>query len=153
MEDLIFSQIEFNRSRTLALAAELSEEQADTIPPGFNNNIRWHLGHILTTQERLSLHFIEEPLGLPESLTSLFLNGTKPADWQTAPPDLPTLLKLLEEQPGRIRERLQGRLGEKLAIPFKEFTRLEEVAVYSIGHEATHAGYMMALKKATAAQP
>ncbi|GGG25988.1 DinB family protein [Paenibacillus abyssi] len=151
MEQIVFSQIELNRSRTLALVAELSEQQADVVPPGFNNNIRWHLGHILTTQERLAFRLIPEPLDLPEELMSLFVNGTKPADWQTSPPDLPALIKLLEEQPGRIRARLQGRLEEKITVPFKDFGRLDEVLVFSIGHEATHAGYIMALKRAAAA--
>lgn len=152
MDHLLLSQIELNRSRTLDIVSELSEKAADVIPNGFNNNIRWHLGHILTTQERLAFRFIQEQLDLPEDLMGLFVNGTKPADWQTAPPDLPTLRKLLAEQPGRIGPRLQGRFEEKLIVPFKDFSRLGEVIVYSIGHEAVHAGYIMALKKAVAAQ-
>lgn len=148
MEQIIFSQIELNRSRTLSVAAGLSERQADLIPQGFNNNIRWHLGHILTTQERLSLRLIQETLELPEDLMSLFLNGTKPGDWQTAPPDLPTIIALLEEQPGRIQKRLQGRLEENITVPFKDFEQLGEALIFCIGHEATHTGYIMALKKA-----
>jgi hypothetical protein len=152
MENIIFKQIELNRSSTLDIAAGLNEKQADVIPHGFNNNIRWHLGHILTVQERLAFRLIQEPLDLSEELMNMFLNGTKPADWQTIPPDLQTLRKLLEEQPGKLRQRLQGRLDTKITIPFKEFNRLDEVLVYSIGHEAIHIGYMMALKKAVAAQ-
>lgn len=152
MEHIVFNQIELHRSRTLAIVAELSENQADVVPRGFNNNIRWHLGHILSTQERFAFLFIGEHLSLPQELMNLFLNGTKPADWQAAPPDLPSLLRLLEEQPGRIRERLQGRLEEQLTAPFKEFSRLDEVLLFGSCHEAMHAGYMMALKKAVAAQ-
>lgn len=152
MEKLLFSQLELNRSRTLEIAAGLTEREADVIPIGFNNNIRWHLGHILTTQERLALRLIQEPLGLPEELTRLFVNGTRPADWSSAPPELPELLKLLTEQPDRLRKRLEGRLEEKLTVPFKDFSQLSEALVFSIGHEAMHAGYMMALKRAVAAQ-
>ncbi|MGG2196737.1 DinB family protein [Paenibacillus validus] len=152
MDSIVFSQLALNRSRTLAVVAELSEKTADVVPNGFNNNIRWHLGHILTTQERLAFRLLGEPLELPEELTSLFVNGTKPADWQTSPPDLAALRQLLEEQPKRHRQRLQGRLNDKLTVAFKEFTRLDEVLMFSIGHEATHAGYIMALKKAVAAQ-
>ncbi|MBP1154966.1 MULTISPECIES: DinB family protein [unclassified Paenibacillus] len=152
MEHIVFNQIELHRSRTLAIVAELSENQADVVPNGFNNNLRWHLGHILTTQERFAFLFIGAPLSLPQELMNLFLNGTKPADWQTAPPDLPSLLKLLEEQPSRIRERLQGRLAEQITIPFKDFNRLDEVLLFGTCHEAMHAGNMMALKKAVAAQ-
>jgi uncharacterized damage-inducible protein DinB len=152
MEHIVFNQIALNRSRTLEVVAELTEKLADVVPQGFNNNIRWHLGHILTTQERLSFRLIQETLDLPEDFMNLFVNGTKPADWQSAPPDLPALFKLLKEQPDRIQERLQSRLDEKIAVPFKDLTQLSEVLVFSIGHEATHAGYMMALKKAVSAE-
>lgn len=152
MEPIVFNQVELHRSRTLALIAELSENQADAVPQGFNNNIRWHLGHILTTQERFAFLFIEEPLSLPQELMNLFLNGTKPEDWQTAPLDLPSLVKLLKEQPSQIQQRLQGRLEEQITVPFKEFKRLDEVLLFGTCHEAMHAGYIMALKKAVAAQ-
>lgn len=152
MEAVIFNQIELNRSRTLEIAGELSESFADVVPHGFNNNIRWHLGHIVTTQERLAYRLIGEKLELPEELMGLFLNGTKPADWQTAPPDVPTLMGLLQNQPNRIRVRLHGRLDEPLTVPFKQLTSLKEALIFSIGHEATHAGYILALKRAVKAQ-
>lgn len=152
MDAIVFDLLEMNRKRTLEVLAGVAEAQADVVPSGFNNNIRWHAGHILTTQERLSLRLAGEPMKLPEELMSLFLNGTKPADWQEAPPSLPELTRHLEEQPGRIRERLQGKLGEPLAVAFKDFRRLDEALIFSLTHEALHAGYIMALKKASAAQ-
>jgi uncharacterized damage-inducible protein DinB len=156
LESVVFDQLKRNRDRTLAVLDSVTEQQADVIPAGFNNNIRWHVGHILTTQERFALRLIGEPLGLPEELTSLFLNGTKPADWEGAspeagPPDLSTLRRLLEEQPERLCELVQGRLEEKLTVPFKELGTLGEALIFSIGHEAAHTGYIMALKKAAAA--
>lgn len=147
MEQMIFSQIKLNRSRTLEIVANLSVEQVKGIPNGFNNNILWHVGHILTIQERLAFRLIQDTLELSESLMDLFLNGTKPADWQTAPPDMLTLLPLLEEQPSRIKRRLQGRLDEQITIPFRDMSRLKEVLIFSIGHEALHTGYIMAMKK------
>mgnify|MGYP001443397944 CR=1 FL=1 len=151
-ETLIFSMLEMNRNRTLAYVDNVTEQQADVIPKGFNNNIRWHLGHILVAQERMAFRLIGEPLGLPDGLVSLFLNGTKPADWVTPPPDLATLRRLLEEQQGRIRERLTGRLAEPLAVPFKDLKRLDEALLFSMTHEANHAGFIWALKKAAAAE-
>jgi hypothetical protein len=150
MESIIFSQMELNRNRTLEVIAGITEEQADIVPKGFNNNIRWNIGHILTAQERMAFRLIGEPMELPEELMNLFLNGTKPADWQSAPPDLATLRELLEGQQARLRERLKGRLNEKLTVPFRDFGTLAEALIFSIGHESLHAGYIMALKRATA---
>lgn len=152
MESIIFSQIEVNRNRTIEIAAGVSEQHADIVPKGFKNNIRWNLGHILTIQERLAFRLMEEPLDLEKDFMGFFLKDTSPADWQAAPPELPVILKLLEEQPKRIRERLQGRLEQPLAIPFRGMTRLDEMLIFSIGHEAMHAGYIMAQKKAIAAE-
>lgn len=151
MDALIFSQIAVNRRRTIDLVSSLSEAFADIVPEGFNNNIRWNIGHIVATQERLAFRLIGETMDLDLSFMNLFAGGTKPADWQIKPPSMETLLELLEKQPERIQERLQGRLDEKLTIPFKEFASLDEALVFSIGHEALHAGYIMALKKAVAA--
>ncbi|WP_240041243.1 DinB family protein [Paenibacillus ginsengarvi] len=151
METIIFRQLDMNRSRTLQFVSDVTEQQADIVPEGFNNNIRWNLGHILTVQERFAFRLLGEPMDLPEELMSLFGNGTKPADWQGAPPTLEELRKLLEEQNERFRERLTGRMDDKLQIPFRELDRLSDVLIFSIGHEALHAGYIQALKRAVAA--
>jgi hypothetical protein len=152
MERTVFKQLELNRSRTLELLAGVTEEQAMVIPNGFNNNILWNAGHILIIQERLALRLIGEPLELSDERWSLFLNGTKPSEWQATPASLAEISKLLEEQPERLRPKLQGRFQEPLTVSFKGFELLEEALIFSIGHEATHAGYIMALKKAVAAQ-
>lgn len=148
MESIIFHQIQVARDRTLSLMEQINEEQANVIPSGFNNNLRWHIGHILTTHERLSFRLLEEKFELPEELMALFVNGTKPDDWQCTPPELPVLRKLLAEQTSRIKERMQGRIEEKLKVPFKDFDKLGEVLIFMASHEALHAGYMMALKRA-----
>ncbi|MBC7887461.1 MAG: DinB family protein [Ferruginibacter sp.] len=35
------------------MVAELSVEDLNFIPGGFNNNIAWHLGHIISVQQSL----------------------------------------------------------------------------------------------------
>ncbi|MEF3306075.1 DinB family protein [Paenibacillus sp. GYB003] len=150
MEAMIFRLLDMSRSRTLQIAADVTESQADVVPEGFNNNIRWNLGHIVTVQERFAFRLIGEPMDLPEELMSLFVGGTKPADWQTPAPGLAELRTLLEEQPERIRKRIEGRLDEKLKVPFKELDRLADVLAFGVGHEGLHAGYIQALKRVVA---
>lgn len=152
VESIIFNQIEYSRKRTLDVASQVSEQQADIVPKGFNNSIRWNLGHILTIQERLAFELIKEKPALDQDLMGLFMKDTKPSDWQSAPPDLPTLFELLKDQPRRLQERLQGRLAEPLITPFRGVTRLDELLILTIGHEGLHAGYIMAQKRAVAAQ-
>jgi hypothetical protein len=151
METIVFKQLEMNRSRTLDVLAGVTEQQAVTIPEGFNNHILWNAGHILIIQERLALRLIGDTQELTNERWSQFLNGSKPAEWQETPPSLAEVRKLLEEQQQRLRQRLEGRLNEPLTVSFKGLESLEEALIFSIGHEATHAGYIMALKKAVAA--
>ncbi|KIL35095.1 hypothetical protein SD71_15715 [Cohnella kolymensis] len=152
MESIIFNQIEFSRKRTLDVVSPVSEQHADIVPKGFNNSIRWNLGHILTIQERLAFELIREQPDLDANLMGFFMKDTKPSDWQSAPPDLPTLFELLKEQPRRLQQRLQGRLAEPLVTPFRGVTRLDELLILTIGHEGLHTGYIMAQKRAVAAQ-
>jgi hypothetical protein len=45
-EEMIFNILEKVRANTLQNAEGITEEAADRMPEGFNNTIRWHLGHI-----------------------------------------------------------------------------------------------------------
>lgn len=151
MEQAFFDMLEVNRGRTLEIIHSTEPRLMEIVPPGFANHLHWHIGHILTTQERLAFRFIGEPLELDEQLMRFFLNGTKPADWAEPAPDIPELAERLKEQPARIRRRLSGKWDQPLAMPFKSFSTLGEVLLFSLSHEGLHQGYMMALRRAAAA--
>jgi hypothetical protein len=136
------------RAQTIKFAMGVSESVADIQPTGFNNTIRWHLGHILTVQERLSLGLLGESLGIPDDYPSLFGNGTKPADWLETPATLATLVSQLEEQTARICTGITGRLEETLAKPFNTMETHGEVVHYSLFHEGAHLGFIRALQRA-----
>lgn len=61
MESHLFKQMDFVRGQTLKLMEGVTEEQADVIPEGFRNSIRWNLGHIYVVTERIAFQYI----GLP----------------------------------------------------------------------------------------
>ncbi|WP_374934851.1 DinB family protein [Neobacillus driksii] len=46
----MFNQLESYRSYILVVLENVSREEAEVIPKGFNNNIRWNLGHIYLDQ-------------------------------------------------------------------------------------------------------
>ena len=92
MESTIFHHVERVRRSTLKLAEGLDGAMLDVRPAGFNNTIRWNLGHILTVQEGLLFGRANEPMNTPEHYRELFGNGTKPADWTVEPPTLAELI-------------------------------------------------------------
>jgi hypothetical protein len=114
MDQIVFKQIESVRSITVRAVEGLSEKTLDFIPEGFNNNIRWNLGHIYLVQEKFAFYSASELRVLPESFERLFAKGTKPAEWSEKPPTLEVLIKMLTEQPKRIQEVMHNRLSEQV---------------------------------------
>jgi uncharacterized damage-inducible protein DinB len=141
--DPLFKQLEFIRHLTIHAVEGRSESALDCIPEGFNNNVRWNLGHIYFVQEKFAFHFAGEPMLVPDNFERLFARGTKPADWNEEPPELGVLIKLLAEQPIRIRQSLQNRLSEQVQEPFTTGTGLtlstiREFLSYTLYHEGMH---------------
>ena len=72
--------------RVRRLLESTPEKIADEIPEGFNNNIRWHGGHILTVADAFF------GLGsIPGEYQALFGPGSKPGNW---PGEVPSLSNL-----------------------------------------------------------
>ncbi|NOU93911.1 DinB family protein [Paenibacillus sp. LMG 31456] len=145
--DSLFLQLDLVRERTLQQLELVTEEIADQIPLGYRNNLRWNLGHILTVQENLVFKLIGEPVSLPETYSSLFNNGTSPADWQIEPPAIETIKLQLTQQTERIKDKLSQRLDEKLQQPFKGIDTVGGMISFTLYHEGIHTGYMMSMRK------
>jgi hypothetical protein len=150
--DKFLNQVELIRAVTLETLENVAAETVDIMPPGYNNTIRWHIGHILTTQDRFATIFAGATSQLPAHYSSLFANGTKPADWQETPPSLEELIAQLKEQPSHIKTQLGSRLHEKAVKPFVRsgypLETIEEVMNYSLYHEGVHIGMINGLKRA-----
>lgn len=152
-------QLAFVRQVTVKAAQGLSEQALDYVPEGFNNNIRWNLGHIYVVQERFAFHFAGEPTQIPDNFERWFAKGSKPADWleEDRLPARDDLLELLAEQPERIRKVLHNRLDELVAAPFTTGTGLTlntvgEFLSFTLYHEGIHFNAIGLLKRFAANQ-
>ena len=150
-EEKIFKQINLTRQITLNEMEDLSEEQADQMAEGFNNTIRWNLGHIYTVQGILLSEFGGKNMKIPPRCLELFAPGTRPADWKGEVPTLDELKKMLEEQPVKMKEILADQLNEKAVKPFKSLSTVGEILNFTMYHEGMHAGMIKGLKKANSA--
>lgn len=152
-EKMLFSQVDFYRKITLGLFEGIDEETADRIPSGFNNSIRWHLGHIYVAQENIALRHAGIEPNIPSQYKKLFEGGTKPSEWKLTPPALSELKDYLSTQPERIKTCLEGKLDQPIVLPFAipgivEFKTIGETLNFSLYHEGQHTGFIKALKKA-----
>ena len=48
MKNYLLKQLRFVRENTINCLAEMNDEASLFIPEGFNNNIKWNLGQMLT---------------------------------------------------------------------------------------------------------
>jgi uncharacterized damage-inducible protein DinB len=154
--DQLLQHVDLVRAITLSAFDTLDEELADIQPAGFPNTIRWNLGHILITQEQLSVNFAGMKPQLPEHYLKLFGNKTRPSDWTVAPPSLDELKERLAAQPAYIREQLGGRLEEPAPKPFVrlgfELATIGQILNHSLYHEGLHQGAIGGLRKAISGQ-
>lgn len=136
--EVLFQQLEDYRRELLQVLDGLSEEEADIVPKGFRNNIRWNLGHIYLDQYLWIQHVTKEPILFPEGFRDWFGFGTSPAAWKTQPPSLSVLKKLLAEQPKKIREWYGERLEEEFTPTESGMYTIAQVLVRTIFHEGQH---------------
>jgi hypothetical protein len=157
MENMILKHMDVVRGITISILEKTIEEAADITPKGFNNNIRWNLGHIAFIQEKLVFGLAGEPMQTPESYESFFGAGTKPADWTEAAPSLEEIANVLKDQAHRIKELMPQQFDKQLITPFTNkaginFTTVGETFLFSFYHEAMHVETIKQIGKAAAAQ-
>ncbi|WCK54431.1 DinB family protein [Aneurinibacillus sp. Ricciae_BoGa-3] len=152
---LLFAQFTHARNSLLKNIESVTEAEADHQPEGFNNTIRWNIGHILTVDEQFMFGFPNRTQHLPANYKQLFGNGTKPFEWTEEPPSLDTLKVQLQDQADRITSTYEGRLDENLPKPVtlgsgRQYHTYGELFALGIYHEASHTGIVQALKKIVA---
>ncbi|HLR42291.1 MAG TPA: DinB family protein [Pseudogracilibacillus sp.] len=145
----VFQQLDLVRKITLSELDGITEEQADIIPEGFRNNIRWNLGHIYTLQNSLLAHNAGMDLTTPKHYEALFSPGTKPADWEGDLPSLTEIIEKLTDQPAQIKEALSGKLDEPAIKPFIKQNNVGQILTFTFYHEGLHISTIKAFKALT----
>lgn len=140
------------RQVTLNEMSNLSEEDANSIPNGFHNNIRWNLGHIYNAAGGLLSRFTGENTEVPEHYPKFFDRGTKPSDWKGNAPSLSELRTVLEEQVEQLEFLFEKRLNDALITPcdmgMVQLTTVGELLDFIFFHEGLHAGAIKGIKRA-----
>ena len=151
MSELLFKNFELTRKYFVKNVEAIDEAIVDVQPIGFNNNIHWHIGHVLTVSEQFMFGFPKKSNNLPAQYMDLFASGSKPADWQGEIPSVKELIEQLKEQGKRIKEIPAESFKEKLQTPFLGQETYGEVANFALFHEAIHLGQIQAMKRVVGA--
>ncbi len=75
-----------NKIRTFLLDGikDLTVDQLNETPAGFNNNIIWNLGHLIAAQQGISYARCGQPVFVPAKYMVLYKPGTKPEQFVEA---------------------------------------------------------------------
>lgn len=146
-QEVLFEQLHTYRNELLQLVEEVSEEEADIIPNGWNNNIRWNLGHIYLDQYLWIRALTKKDVPVSMSFNDWFGFGTCPKQFTQETPSFQELIRLLKNQPDEIKERYEDRLEEPFAPTEMGMHTIEQVLIRTIFHEGLHMAQVQAIKK------
>ncbi len=138
------------RINYLQLVKDLSIDQLNRIPDGFNNNLVWNYGHIVVTLPLLTYGLSGLPMPVDTRFVNLYRRGTRPeteideAEWK--------LLQDVSEQTIiQVGQDYQAGLFEEYKSYTTTFgyalTSVEEAIQFAPVHEGLHLGYAMAMIK------
>ncbi len=145
--EILFNQLESYRSYVVGVAETLTAEQAEIIPNGFKNNVRWNLGHMYLDQFLWIQAVTKEKAPVPEQFNDWFGYGTSPDNFTDETPSFEELLELLKAQPAYIKDLYADRLEEEFAPTEMGMHTVEQVLVRTIFHEGMHLQTILDLKK------
>lgn len=139
-----------SRKNILGIIENLNVEQLNTIPTGFNNNIVWHLGHLIATQQLLIYRLSNTEVLITENIIDEFRKGTKPERFYNEE-DIDELKSMFIE----VIDRTEQDYNLEILNEYKEYPtsygvvlkNTEEAIAFNNIHEGLHMGYIMAMKK------
>lgn len=82
--DKVLEIIRASRKALLSLVEDLTTEQLNKIPTGFNNNLAWQMGHLIVSQQLLCYKLSNNELVIDPNLVEKYKNGSKPENFISA---------------------------------------------------------------------
>lgn len=129
--------------------ADLSSAKMLHIPPGFDNNIAWNLGHIVVIQQTLHYQLSDLEMAVSPEQVDMYITGSSPAGWETEP-DPTEFLPLLDP----LAQQLAVDYENNKFVGFQPYMTsigiylptIEEAIALNNFHEGLHLGFIQALK-------
>ena len=128
----------------------LTLDQLNTKPKGFNNTIFWNIKHVVITQQLLIYRLSELPVLVTETEIGTYKKGTK-SESKATTEDIELLKYQLFSTLEKTKEDYQKGLFKKYTeytVSTKSIlTSINEALAFNNSHEGIHFGYILAMKK------
>lgn len=160
--ELAIKQIEFARSYTLSLLADIAPEEWFTMPPGCATHVAWQVGHLAMAEYGLCLF---RQRGRAEIDTSLmtssfrkaFSRGTTPEPDPAKNPTPEEIRAVFDKVHAQVLLEAPGFTAESLAepvdMPFAAYPTKLGSLLFCSQHEMIHAGQLGLLRRMLGRQP
>ena len=146
-----FDIIRASRKYLMGMVNDFSLDQLNAIPEGYNNNLIWHMGHVVATQQLLTYRNADLDVLVDEDFISRYRTGTKPQG---------SVLQSEREQVlGFLNEHIDKLEHDYYAGAFKIYnsfasrtyqgltiSSIEEAIEFVLFHEGLHMGYVMSMR-------
>lgn len=147
-----FDILEKTRKATLAAINDLTLEQINVIPPGFNNNIAWNFAHLVVTQQLLCYRFSGLECYVNEESINSYKKGTAPN------PQVKMSERDLQQYKELFMLNIEKLKNDYKQAKFKEYNTyttsmditlasIEDAIAFNNMHEGIHLGTIRTLRK------
>ena len=144
-----FEILRITRENILSIIEKMDYEQLNKIPPGFNNNLVWNLGHVIVTQQLLCYKLSGLDLKIDPELVDKYRKGSKPEG--LVPQAEVDLLKNYALEMVKVME---ADYNNKVFQAYNTYTtsfritldHIDKAIEFNNVHEGMHLGTMIALK-------
>lgn len=150
--DKILEVIRAGRKALLRLVEDLSTEQMNKIPSGFNNNLAWQIGHLVVSQQVLCYKLSSNPLIIDPTLVDKYKNGTKPESFISTEEIAQLKAYLLDTI-----DELEKDLTTDKFINYTAYApstykiynieKIEDAVKFIVSHDGLHYGCSLMMKK------
>ncbi len=150
--DKRIEKIKIFRRFLLTQIIELTDEQLNKIPEGYNNNIIWNLGHLICAQQSICYIRAGQPIIVNNKYFSPYLTNTKPNTFINGQ-EIENIKKLLISSIDDLQTDFDKKIFDNyvpspniLKIYGIELNTIEDALEFILYHEGFHSGYIISLK-------
>jgi len=129
---------------------DLSTEQLNRIPEGFNNNIIWNLAHLIAAQQGVCYMRAGLPKVVGEEFWQTYTSGTKPTgivDSAEVEDIKKLFISTMDQLEIDYNNQIFGNYAPWTTRYGVELRNIDEALSFIPMHEGLHLGYIMALKR------
>jgi len=138
------------RQKVLDIISNLSVEQLNKVPEGFNNNIIWNLGHIIAAQQGICYKRAGLDVRVEETFFDTYKSGTKPEGFVSE-----AGVKEIKQLLFSTLDQLEADYDSGIITDYSTVTtpynitlsNIDEAIAFLPFHEGLHIGYIMGLRK------